>query len=265
MSWDNIRQEINTNIAYNDHQLITAEKVRTTLLDIVGQTETVENEIWDEFDTVAQNLDDNYYTKPEVDAIEQTLVDGIGEANGRITDVENNLSENYYDKKNSDKLHKQTGMIIWPDLQDYSSTSLDCTVSRVDFIDDDTETEYECYKVEGCIQYGASGDLLVNVNKPYGTLYHSGSYTIRSLHNAAITAFIRALGTVHNPRIKWFSSCITATCNNSSNNYLMIGNVQCEDIYTGEFSFDVVSPYEQPNARVVINVNFRCWIQDVQQ
>ena len=104
MSWNNIRQEINTNIADNNQQSITAKKVRTTLIDIVDETETMQNEIYNEVDTVNQNFE-HYYTKSEVDDIVSTLVEDIGVANGRITDVEDNyasksyISANYYDKE----------------------------------------------------------------------------------------------------------------------------------------------------------------------
>lgn len=142
MSWDNIRQEINTNIADNDHQLITAEKVRTTLIDIVSETENEDSEIILNIDTLYDNinrLDDkfgDYYTKTNVDAIEQTLVDGIGEANGRITDVENNLSENYYGKEHIDTLDND----IWSELDNlnnnfdnyYTKTEVDetCAIKK---------------------------------------------------------------------------------------------------------------------------------------
>lgn len=72
MSWNEIRQEINTNIADNEKQLITAQKVRTTLIDIVDETEAIENEIYDEIETVNDNFQ-HYYTKDEVDDIETSI------------------------------------------------------------------------------------------------------------------------------------------------------------------------------------------------
>lgn len=100
MSWNEIKQEINTNIADNDHQLITAEKVRTTLLDIVGQTETVENEISGVIDVLNDNfriVDDNfnnYYTKSVID-------DKFSDTRSEL-DVLNEKFDNYYTKNEID-------------------------------------------------------------------------------------------------------------------------------------------------------------------
>ena len=78
--WNKIKQEINTNIADNNQQLITAEKVRTTLIDIADTADEDLRQATDNFhyydDEVANianeisdinNNFDNYYTKNEID------------------------------------------------------------------------------------------------------------------------------------------------------------------------------------------------------
>lgn len=307
MSWNNIRQEISTNIADNDQQLITAEKVRTTLIDIVNETETIEDEIYEEMNTLNNNFD-NYYTSSQVDDeidnlhnitwgelmqqvticknytnsycnsyfydkewidnIEENIYSNEDDLDDRLSVVERSyanksyVSSYYYDKTDSDKLYKPTGLFFY--FGDQKTDECSCTVSYVNLINEDGPSG-DFYLIDGYARYGGDNSLVFNINRPYGPLY-SCTYTM-GLWEVAYDAFTKALGTGHTPQIHKFEQNITVNIDYpdiQGNGIIIVGNINCDDEYTGEFTFSLVSAYEHTNLPLIINVGFRCFVQDAQ-
>lgn len=285
--WNEIKQEINTNIADNNQQLITAEKVRTTLIDIVSETENEDSEIILNIDTLYDNinrLDDkfgDYYTKTEIDDnlgdVHQYVDDEIdtlhnitwAELMQQVTICKNYTNSycnsNYYDKTQSNQLYKPTGVFFY--FGDRGENECNCKVSYVNFINEDGP-EGDFYLIEGAAIYGLDNSFLFNISTPYGSMY-SCTYSMR-LYDVATEAFTRALGPGHTPQIHTFDKAINLTIAHPStvytnNRIIMVANVSCNDEYDGDVTFSLVSAYEQTNLPMVINVGFRCWVQDVQQ
>ena len=104
--WDEIKQEINAYFPDNNNKEITAERLRTVMNDVVNNINIWyygTEEINDQYYTNSY-IDTHFYTKNDVDDIEATLVEDIGDANGRITDIEDNLSSDYYTKNDVDDI-----------------------------------------------------------------------------------------------------------------------------------------------------------------
>jgi len=325
--WDNIRQEINTNIVDNDQQLITAEKVRTTLLDIVDETsgliEYIEDdlnnniqagtyqflqdhyytktEIDDHLGDVHQYVDDeidtlhnivfqetnqlttntknsilsycnaSYYDKEYIDYLESNIYVTTDDLDDRVSCIENNfvsityLTQNYYSKTESDKLCKTTGLFFY--FGEHGVNECNCKVSYVNFINEDGPSG-DFYLIECSARYGLDNSLEFNINRPYGALYCC-TYSM-GLYDCAVEAFTKALGSGHTPQIHKFDKNITLTTDYPDNQYqgneiIVVANVDCDDEYSGDLTFSLVSPYSQTNVPIAINVLFRCWVQDVQQ
>lgn len=291
MSWNNIIQEINTNIADNDQQLITAEKVRTTLLDIVGQTKAVENAIYDSIDenviyleqedsTVVKNsyaytvsyCNSYFYDKDYIDDLESNVWHTTDDLDDRVVTIENYyattayLTRNYYDKTQSNQLYKPTGLFFY--FGDNGENECNCKVSYVNFINEDGPSG-DFYLIEGSARYGLDNSLVFNINRPYGSMY-SATYSM-GLYDVAAEAFTKALGAGHTPQIHKFCKNVNLTIDYPSNppyqgnEIIVVANVNCDDEYIGDVTFSLVSAYNQTNVPIIINFGFRCWVQDVQQ
>lgn len=242
-TWNEIKQEINTNLPDNNTQSITAAKLRTTLTDIVDQTKEVENAIYNTTDDLDERVGtiENSYTTTAY------------------------LTQNYYSKTESNQLYKPTGLFFY--FGDDGQNECNCKVSYVNFINEDGP-EGDFYLVECYARYGLDDSLLFNFNSPYGSMY-SCTYSI-SLYDTVVEAFTKAFGSGHTPQIHKFDRTINLTTDYPSKYYtgnkiFMVANVDCDDEYTGDVTFSVVSAYEQTNVPLNINVGFRCWVQDVQQ